>query len=149
MHGAGPFSALFWRRRLGDHSPRLAALCIYSLCISGLRKSFSTSTPALLTSQGQWGGQWGGIHTSSAHSQARASLILSGRVFMQLTIFIAVSRICLNFGSSVLLARDSLWIIQSVKFTCGATCKTLTFSPFFSPASLQSCPHTHQYSFPG
>ena len=62
---ASPFSALFWRRRLGDHSPRLAALCIYSLCILGLRKSFCRSPPALLTSQGQWGGQRAGIHAPS------------------------------------------------------------------------------------
>ena len=51
-------------------------------------------------------------------------------------------------GSSVLLAWDSLWIIQCVKFTCGATCKSLALVLSFPPASLQSCPDTNQYSFP-
>ena len=60
--------------------------------------------------------------------------------------FLSQCQECLSSGSSVLLARDSLWIIQCVKFTCGASCK-IRFQSFLFPASLQSCPYTNQYSF--
>ena len=59
-----------------------------------------------------------------------------------------MSRTCLSSGSSVLLARDSLWITQCVECTCGATCKTLAFSPAFSPRSAPVLsPHTPRQFF--
>ena len=50
MHGAEQVhSGLYF----GDGNSEITAICIYFLCMSMLRKSFRTSTPALLTSQGQ------------------------------------------------------------------------------------------------
>ena len=67
---------------------------------------------------------------------------LEGRDFMKFTILIAVWRTSLRSGSSVLDARASLWIKQWVNLMCGATLRTLAFSPLVFP-SIAPAPSVH------